>query len=786
MRLIKCYVENFGMLSGYSCDFSRGLNCIFSKNSTGKTTLTVFIRAMLYGLSDTRKSDLDENDRKKYMPWQGGFFGGSLSLEVGGRRYTIERKFGEKPSQDKFCLRNFDTGAVCYDYSENFGEEVFGIDKDGFSKTVFLSECDRESRKGYTSISAKLSDTGADVTAHGEYERAQAMLDDLRRYYVKRGGGGEISRAEARLDFLNRELDRLTAIQASLPEEAREIALIRDSVQKLEEKRAELTESISRESVLSGERDRLAELRRAEARERISLSAAEEFFGGRIPTAEEIDRVRDASMEARRLLSESVAEPSAEERERMRDSYRGRLTKDELYDMQSALERLERTEAHIEDIKSGNDADSQKMAELYPDGTQSSPQRSGKRKIGFLRRVWYTLYVILGVGLGVFGVYFGALVNSLFYLASAIGAAAVVYGAVMLAISAAKSGSEKSSGISDRNARLRAYNEAKDRREREYLQLCEEKQTLEMRIDGFLSRFNLRGGAQRRESLRFISEDFVRYLDTVTEDDGRRAERKHRAEESERQVQEFLSKYKTTAADPFSEIRARLTEYEYNRAMLDRTEKERKALEARLGSDSTSLPFGERGIIDSIKELDLRLTKARGELTLKEQLHRERELEAEKYDEVASQVSACRQTLEEQTKKLTVIQKTAELLREASEKMSLRYLDKTKERLEYYRGLLGDIPRDVNIDTDFTLTKNERGAARVKESYSRGIKELEALALQLSLCDSLYDRDMPFLVLDDPFISFDDDKCEMGKRMLAEMSRDRQILYFTCSKSRAF
>lgn len=774
------------MLSRFSCDFSEGLNCIFSKNSTGKTTLTVFIRAMLFGLSDTRKNDLDENDRKKYLPWQGGSFGGSLSLEVSGRRYTIERKFGERPSQDKFCLRNFDTGAVCYDYSENFGEEVFGIDKDGFSKTVFLSECDRESRKGYTSISAKLSDTGADITTHGEYERALTILDERRRYYVKRGGGGEISRAEARLDSLGRELDRLDEIRAALPNETREIALIRDSVQKLEEKRAELTESISRESALSGERERLGELRRAEARERISLSGTEEFFGGRIPTAEEIDRARDAYNEARRLNSESVTPLSAAERERMSASYQYRLTKEELYDMQSQLERLERTDERIADIKNGMDADSQKMAELYPDGAQSNPQKSGKRKIGFLRRVWYTLYVISGVGLGVFGVYFGALVNSLFYLVSAIGAAAVVYGAVMLAISSAKSNSKKPLGSSDKNARLRAYNEAKERLEREYLQLCEEKQTLEMRIDGFLSRFNLRGGVQRRESLKFISDDFGRYLASVSEHDEKSTEQKRRAEELGRQVQEFLARYKTTAADPFSEIRAKLSEYEYKRAMLDRTVKEREALEARLGSDSTSLPFGERDIIDSIKELDTRLTNARGELTLKEQLHRERELEAEKYDEVASQVSACRQTLDEYTKKLTVIQKTAELLKEASDNLSVKYLDKTKERLAYYRALLGDIPRDVNIDADFTLTKNERGAARAKESYSRGIKELEALALQLSLCDSLYDRDMPFLVLDDPFISFDDDKCEMGKRMLAEMSKGRQILYFTCSKSRAF
>ena len=55
VKLINCYIENFGMFSEYSADFKSGLNCIYSKNSTGKTTLSVFICTMLYGFPETRK-----------------------------------------------------------------------------------------------------------------------------------------------------------------------------------------------------------------------------------------------------------------------------------------------------------------------------------------------------------------------------------------------------------------------------------------------------------------------------------------------------------------------------------------------------------------------------------------------------------------------------------------------------------------------------------------------------------------------------------------------------------
>ena len=91
MRLIECYIENFGKYSAYTHKFKNGLNVIHSDNGSGKTTLSVFIKAMFYGLTAERKQSLDENDRKKYAPWQGGAYGGSLTFENGGKIYRIER-----------------------------------------------------------------------------------------------------------------------------------------------------------------------------------------------------------------------------------------------------------------------------------------------------------------------------------------------------------------------------------------------------------------------------------------------------------------------------------------------------------------------------------------------------------------------------------------------------------------------------------------------------------------------------------------------------------------------
>ena len=83
MKLIRLSVENFGVLHNEVVDCHAGLNVFCRENGAGKTTLAAFLCAMLYGLPSSRKTDLEENERKKYQPWQGGPFGGSMTFSVG-------------------------------------------------------------------------------------------------------------------------------------------------------------------------------------------------------------------------------------------------------------------------------------------------------------------------------------------------------------------------------------------------------------------------------------------------------------------------------------------------------------------------------------------------------------------------------------------------------------------------------------------------------------------------------------------------------------------------------
>ena len=192
MKLLECYIENFGTLHDFRYSFTDGLNVFNHDNGFGKTTLSVFIKAMFYGLDDTKKQKLEENDRKHYLPWQGGVFGGWLSFTTGTLSYKVERTFGAKASDDTYTLYELETGKVSLAYQGGLGEKIFGIDADGFERTVFLSERRLSQKSDNKSVSAKLSDlVGCDFDL-GELDNALSMLEDRRKYYYKKGGSGKI------------------------------------------------------------------------------------------------------------------------------------------------------------------------------------------------------------------------------------------------------------------------------------------------------------------------------------------------------------------------------------------------------------------------------------------------------------------------------------------------------------------------------------------------------------------------------------------------------------------
>lgn len=178
MKILSCHIENFGKIHDYSMKFRDGANIICEENGWGKSTFAAFVRAMFYGLEGDRKRSLEENERKRYKPWQGGVFGGQLVFEIQGRAYLLSRIFKDKEANDEFELRDAATNLPSKDYTGKIGEEIFRINRESFMRTVFIgqSQCETTSTDDINAKIGKLADNSNDLN---HFEAANGKLTEI-------------------------------------------------------------------------------------------------------------------------------------------------------------------------------------------------------------------------------------------------------------------------------------------------------------------------------------------------------------------------------------------------------------------------------------------------------------------------------------------------------------------------------------------------------------------------------------------------------------------------------
>lgn len=205
MKLVRCHVENFGVLSQFDWEFQDGLNMVCQVNGWGKSTFASFLKVMFYGFGNEKKRAQLEREREKYKPWQGGIYGGSLEFETGQKRYRMERTFGDREREDTFMLFDLDTGLPTVLYSKEIGKELFRIDEESFMKTIYVSSADCNT--GATdSIHAKLGNVTPNMYDVENYSEAyQRLQQELNRLTPHRKTG-LLAKLEQRLWALQEEI----------------------------------------------------------------------------------------------------------------------------------------------------------------------------------------------------------------------------------------------------------------------------------------------------------------------------------------------------------------------------------------------------------------------------------------------------------------------------------------------------------------------------------------------------------------------------------------------------
>ena len=843
MKLLRLHVENFGKLQNFDYSFDKGLNVLLEENGWGKSTLAAFIKAMLYGMPASSKQSLDENERKKYMPWQGGAYGGSLEFSTATGKYRIERFFGAKESGDSFVLYDLATNCESQRYSQNVGEELFGIDADGFSRTVYLSQHAVVAKGDNNSITAKLGDLLDDVDDIGSFDDAMAALDKRRKYYKMTGERGRIADIEREIASLRAQIEQLCRTEEAMRQKEAELAVLtermRETGASIEAVRAKLRRAgvVRERAVLVAQKEKMQkELAALEE----SAHALDVRMKGKHPTPEEIEGKRhllNSIYEARARVSEIASIGAQTEKyEILKPDFAGTLpSREELAAMLSAnleLQNIAHREAGLstpaESVASHHFAhkapptDGEIKALLDALAAEEAARSAKKEQKGSGKRTPAIICLILAV----------AALIATFALTPVWLAAAVVWGIISLVLFLQKEKTRDNSALCTLHSALPDAREMLSRyafptegnlrdsltelsllsRQWREGQAAEQKRIKSLQALRAQKQQILRGLQEKfrtweivlppkndyRDDIEALRRDVVRITRAVAETEQRNRRREAAVAEQKRLQAEFtpfLRHFDPEGKMKPSECLDRVQEWETEyRRLSNRIPQLREEI-ARFVSEKgiSASSEQENAILPDLDALSAREREMQKELD--QMQSRQAELrshigrlatDAERLPEVEATVRALEEELSLARANSTTIANTAQFLEEAKSGLSTRYLaDMQTSFSSLLQALMDGAAPESVMDTSFKVKLREGGKTQHPESLSQGWRDAVQFCVRLSLAEALYaEGERPPIILDDPFVNLDERRLEAAKRLLAALSDKYQILYLVCHAER--
>ncbi len=369
MKLISCHIENFGKIHDYSMDFTSGTNVICQNNGWGKSTFAAFIRAMFYGLEGERKKSLEENERKRYKPWQGGIFGGQLTFEIEGKKYIISRIFGDKDANDECEIRDANTNLITEEYGKDIGEHIFKIGRESFSRTIFIGQSDCDT-KATDDINAKIGNLTDNTNDLNSYETANNKLVELLNSMNPKRTTGSLNKRKSEIAECKTNVKNGQSISQSIEEhqqlrqtEQEKYKKIKEDI-KIESGKQEKASQLKAEIANLGEWERL---KKAVDSKKIETQELKKLFHGKVP---DINEVKEKINTCGELNTQ---------KERVSNYFMSDKEKEDLLELSQRFENEVPDEASIDEILNKTSEYNKIIVE------QSSEQMSGAEKERFVK-----------------------------------------------------------------------------------------------------------------------------------------------------------------------------------------------------------------------------------------------------------------------------------------------------------------------------------------------------------------------------------------------------------------
>ena len=771
MKLISCHIENFGKLHDYSLTFSNSQHIICEENGWGKSTFAAFLRAMFYGLEGKRKQSIEDNEYKRYTPWQGGVFGGQLTFEVSGKEYTVTRTFGDN---EGFELRDAKTNLISFDYSANLGEELFKVDRESFMRTVFIGQSDCRV-KVTDDINAKIGNLTDNTNDLDNYETADATLTKILNSLTPRRSTGSLARRVETIARLEREVTMGSSISDSMKQVQEKLRQESESYENLKEQMRRAGEEQKQASAWQTTLAKKGEWERLQAtyqNRKEQLDVAKTMFPKEPPRLMDVD---DMIEQARQLQDMRLTL----RREQMSEEETSRL---------SALEKqFANEEESVAMMTAGwnernakQAALSSKQATLTMAKTSLEMQKQGTKKTPVL-----TIVGALAVVIGILAVILQYMVPGLVIVA--IGLVLVILGVVY----SKKMSEEAETYCSPEVEKLQEEINA----DICFINTMDQKVTDYLKVHG--KAFD---EAMVFGMLQEITGEYMEY--SQLKEKSKRAQASHMqydVAEQQKRIKEFLQQYaenqylqSETEERQLYQLRDSVQVYTRAEELYREVAEQIAAFRNETDPAVFETPISSEPVpaLDEINEKIMALTEqvenSHNAIVSYSKNLEELQQAYDEWEEKNIRLEELHILQKSEQEKFRRITQAKKFLEKAKESMTARYAAPILNRFNYYYGLITKQATDrFHMDANTSVTVDELGKQRETNTLSAGYRDLIGICLRLALVDAMYTEESPILIMDDPFTNLDDDKVEAGMKFLQQISDKYQIIYLTCSKSRS-
>lgn len=763
MKLIKCYVENFGKLSNFTYNFKDGLNIIKEQNGFGKTTFAVFIKSMFYGMDAGKNTKIEKSERKKYYPWQGGNYGGNIEFEVDGNKYKIERFFGKKPAEDTFKLYDLATNLESKDFTENIGEEIFKINKEGYERSTYIPQGQIQIEME-DSINAKLGNVLESDNDVNSSEQAIIAINNAKKLYKKeRGKGGLIDEKKEKLNQLERELEKrqsdfeILKIQEEklnkLNNNIKEQGKLRDQSQQMLSEKMEQGRKVAK---LETYKTILTKYNKSQE----NIDELTEFFANDIPSDDLIKNLTEKNFELEitknQLKNNKLSVEDQEKVTYYKDIFdRNQITETQVNKGIEEYSKISNLENEIQNKTN--------KKEIIQNELKS------KRLATILDSILAIVFIILG-----FFLIFKGVQEIVGFISAIIGIGLFI----LFLVNLKKSKKLDVKELEEKIEEMQSEKKLIERNIDKILDICNEKE--QNKLNGL---YNIKNQINSYNNLLRKQNDINA---NVQKNNIKKAT-------LENEIKNGLTKYFVDLTKPYSELLQELTikknEYQSQLEQFNSLKKEKEDFEK--SNDMQNLDdvknlsnIDESVLKEKIKEINIHFDKLSDEKNQVKNQIEVLENRIDEYEFLESDIENTASEIEEETEKYKILNTTESLLKQAKEQFSSSYLQDMIQNFNEYMKLIDNGEMSTNIDIKLDVKVDVNGSQKEIKYFSAGYKDLVYICMRFSLIKTLFKNEAPFVVLDDPFVNLDEEKTTKAINVISTISEKYQIIYFVCNSSR--